>query len=174
MKKILVTLFIIISVGVGFYLVEPTLSDDVVDEAIAVNIPVDEQLEPESVSTADDQDTELFTETDSQPTEKTSIDSSLIHQGTFTGNKSYRASGEVYISGQDLSLVNLDSTNVPDGRVYVSSDLEANEFIDLGALKGNQGNQNYRLPQEYDREQYPYVLIWCRAFSSLVGYSEIK
>ncbi len=37
---------------------------------------------------------------------------------------------------------------------------------DLGALKGNKGNQQYVLPAGADLSRYRSVVIWCRAFSA--------
>jgi electron transfer DM13 len=42
---------------------------------------------------------------------------------------------------------------------------EVEEFRDLGALKGNKGDQQYDLPQGLDLDRYSTVVIWCRAFS---------
>ena len=39
------------------------------------------------------------------------------------------------------------------------------EFEDLGALKGNKGDQQYALPRGLDLSDYSTVVIWCRAFS---------
>jgi hypothetical protein len=39
------------------------------------------------------------------------------------------------------------------------------EFVDIGALKANQGNQNYELPPEVDVGEYSTVAIWCRRFN---------
>ena len=37
--------------------------------------------------------------------------------------------------------------------------------MDLGALKGNRGNQQYRVPGDVDTARYSTVVVWCRAFS---------
>jgi hypothetical protein len=37
-------------------------------------------------------------------------------------------------------------------------------FVTLGALKGNQGNQNYDVPAEVDLGKYQAVTVWCRRF----------
>ena len=167
--KVLITVGIVLLVGLGYYLIEPTLADDVVNEEIAVDLSslASDRIEETTVERVPRE------EKGSEDVEEVQSPSEL-YQGSLSGHGSYRASGQVYISRQDLSLVNLDSTNVPDGRVYLASDREATTFIDLGPLKGNQGNQNYRLPQSYDTQAYPYVLIWCRAFSTLVGSAELS
>ncbi|MGH9531728.1 MAG: DM13 domain-containing protein, partial [Terriglobales bacterium] len=37
-------------------------------------------------------------------------------------------------------------------------------FVDLGALKGNQGDQNYDLPKDLDLSKYQSVSVWCKRF----------
>jgi hypothetical protein len=38
------------------------------------------------------------------------------------------------------------------------------DYIDLGPLKGNVGNQNYNVPAEVDFSQYQAVVIYCLPF----------
>ncbi|MFN2555675.1 MAG: DM13 domain-containing protein [Nitriliruptorales bacterium] len=71
---------------------------------------------------------------------------------------------------------NLDTSNGPDLRVYLSaapaharaSELN-DDFVDLGPLKANQGNHNYPVPPGVDLTRYRSVTIWCRRFS--VGFA---
>jgi hypothetical protein len=42
-------------------------------------------------------------------------------------------------------------------------------FVSLGALKGNQGDQNYDLPSGIDLQKYRAVTIWCRRFGVNFG-----
>ena len=44
---------------------------------------------------------------------------------------------------------------------------------DLGALKGNKGNQQYRVPDGVDLGRYGAVVIWCRAFSAAFAKAEL-
>jgi len=68
---------------------------------------------------------------------------------------------------------NLDVTNGPDLRVILSdsalvADRDAyddGDFIDLGPLEGNQGNQNYEIPPDAELGDYLTVAIWCRRFN---------
>jgi hypothetical protein len=71
---------------------------------------------------------------------------------------------------QVLTLTNFEVDNGPDLRVYLVAgpardESEVDDFEDLGALKGNKGNQQYDLPPGLDLERYSTVVIWCRAFS---------
>ena len=68
-----------------------------------------------------------------------------------------------------LRLEDLRVTNGPDLYVYLSPDKSASDFINIGKLKANNGNQNYEIPKETDLSKYKTVLIWCRPFSVLFG-----
>jgi Electron transfer DM13 len=42
-------------------------------------------------------------------------------------------------------------------------------YVDLGKLKANNGNQNYNIPAGTDIRKHNIVLIWCKDFSVLFG-----
>ena len=71
-----------------------------------------------------------------------------------------------------LRLTDFATSNGPDVRVYLvaASDASDNEtvtksgFVELGKLKGNQGDQNYDEPTGLDLNQYRAVTIWCARF----------
>jgi Electron transfer DM13 len=73
-----------------------------------------------------------------------------------------------------VRLENFRATNGPDLYVYLSTDKSASDFVSLGRLKGNIGNQNYEIPEGTELSKYDTVLIWCRAFSVLFGSAELK
>jgi hypothetical protein len=73
-----------------------------------------------------------------------------------------------------LRLEDLVVTNGPDLYVYLSIDKSAFNFVYLGRLKANIGNQNYLIPAGTDMTKYDTVLIWCRAFSVLFGSADLK
>jgi hypothetical protein len=72
-----------------------------------------------------------------------------------------------------LRLTDFATSNGPDVRVYLVAATDASDndavtkagFVELGKLKGNQGDQNYDVPDDLDLSQYRAVTIWCRRFS---------
>jgi hypothetical protein len=71
-----------------------------------------------------------------------------------------------------LRLTEFATSNGPDVRVYLvaAADAADNEtvtragFVELGKLKGNEGDQNYDIPADLDLAKYRAVTIWCRRF----------
>ena len=63
--------------------------------------------------------------------------------------------------------------NGPDLHIYLSADLDAKDYVDLGAIKATKGNVNYDVPAATDTEKYRYVLVWCEPFRVLFGYAEL-
>jgi hypothetical protein len=73
-----------------------------------------------------------------------------------------------------LRFENFSVVNGPDVNVYLSKTSEFKDVIDLGDLKGTQGNINYELAGEIDPKEYKFVLIWCVKYAVLFGYAEVK
>jgi Electron transfer DM13 len=105
--------------------------------------------------------------------------SDLLLTGSFVGvgDGIHDAQGVAKViplegGGNVLRLEDLVVTNGPDLYVYLSIDKSASDFVNLGRLKANIGNQNYPIPDGTDMTKYDTVLIWCRAFSVLFGSAE--
>ncbi|MPZ91550.1 MAG: hypothetical protein GEU68_07965 [Actinobacteria bacterium] len=69
--------------------------------------------------------------------------------------------------GRKLTLTKFATDNGPDLRVYLSTknpaqSRELGEFKDVGALKGNAGDQQYDIPNNLDLDPFSNVVIWCR------------
>jgi hypothetical protein len=73
-----------------------------------------------------------------------------------------------------IRFENFNVTNGPNLFVYLATDKNISDFVDLGALKANIGNQNYEIPDGTDLAKYKTVVIWCKAFSVLFGSAELK
>lgn len=81
-----------------------------------------------------------------------------------------------------LRLTEFETSNGPDVHVYLTavevekgSDAIKNAgFIDLGSMKGNQGDQNYDIPTDVDLSKYKTVSIWCARFSVNFGLARLS
>lgn len=71
-----------------------------------------------------------------------------------------------------LRFTEFQTSNGPDLQVYLVAATDASDsetvkkagFVTLGALKGNQGDQNYEIPADLDLGKYRSVSVWCRRF----------
>ncbi|MFU9039117.1 DM13 domain-containing protein [Streptomyces sp. NPDC001739] len=82
-----------------------------------------------------------------------------------------------------LRLTNLRTSDGPALHVWLSDqpvkqadggNLDDGKHIDLGSLKGNEGNQNYVIPAGTDLNKFSTVTIWCERFSASFGAAELK
>jgi hypothetical protein len=97
------------------------------------------------------------------------------YNGTFVG-RDHPTSGNAIVLGNGtgqrfLRFEAFETDNGPDLNVYLvnSSAGGVDDFIDLGNLKGNIGDQNYEIPTDADLDVYNTVLIWCVRFASPFG-----
>lgn len=95
--------------------------------------------------------------------------------GSFE-SQAHHTEGQVrVVQLEDGSVVarieGLSTSNGPDLRVTVRN--SQGERVDLGALKANQGNQNYVLPQDLSVEEIGSLSIWCRRFNVDFGTAEL-
>ena len=116
-------------------------------------------------------------------TEATTLGSMSLAIGRFIGVNDgiHNADGLAKVIRLDnnvstiLRLENFKATNGPDLYVYLATDNSAaSDFVNLGRLKGNIGNQNYDIPEGTDISRYDTVLIWCKAFSVLFGSARLE
>lgn len=75
---------------------------------------------------------------------------------------------------QFLRLEDFKATNGPDLHVYLATDEKATDYVDLGSLKANIGNQNYQIPEGTDLSKYDTALVWCKQFSVLFGHANLS
>lgn len=101
----------------------------------------------------------------------------LLSQGAFQSLGHHtEGTAAVYQTpgdGHVLRLSNFRTSNGPDVRVYLvegnngkdDARIRKGGFLDLGVLKGNIGDQNYKLPANVDLSKYGSVSIWCKRFA---------
>lgn len=84
-----------------------------------------------------------------------------------------------------LRLENFDTSNGPDLEVWLSDAAviegqagwflaDDGDYVSLGKLKGNKGDQNYVIPPELDLSRFRSVSIWCVRFSVSFGAAELE
>jgi hypothetical protein len=80
-----------------------------------------------------------------------------------------------------VRLEALDTDNGPDLFVYLSTNpvegeegLFDDDFVNLGRLKGNKGDQNYDLPSDVDLSRFSSVVIWCDRFDAAFGAAPLQ
>ena len=142
--------YAIVAVAAAVLVVAPTLIDKKVDEQIvtaAPPAPAEEERAPEgNIQVA------------------AGRFSSIAHESTGKAAVVQLPSG-----ARKLTLSDFETDPGPDLRLYVSTGDPANgdlgEFRDLGALRGNVGNQQYDLSSGINLQRYSTVVVWCRAFS---------
>jgi hypothetical protein len=78
-----------------------------------------------------------------------------------------------------LTMTRFETDSGPDLRVYLSTadanqDSAGDDFVDLGGLKGNVGDQQYEIPRGADLARLTKVVVWCRAFSVGFGAAPLR
>jgi Electron transfer DM13 len=100
----------------------------------------------------------------------------VLVSGSFH-DVAHKAAGEATIyqlagGRRVLRFTNFETSNGPDVHVYLVATKDASDsetvknagFIEVGALKGNIGDQNYELTSDLDLNKYRAVTIWCKRF----------
>ncbi|HEU0181273.1 MAG TPA: DM13 domain-containing protein [Agromyces mariniharenae] len=107
-----------------------------------------------------------------------------VSHGTLVSHE-HETTGTVRVirlpdGSRQLAIENLDTTNGPDVHVWLSAGplvegfdgwftAGGHPYVDLGMIKGNQGNQLYDIPGDVDLGAYPTVDLWCVQFSVSFG-----
>jgi hypothetical protein len=112
----------------------------------------------------------------------------LLRQGAFLTHE-HRTSGTARVirhaDGRHvLELVDLDTSNGPDLRVWLSDQpvragvagwrvFDDGDWVEVGRLKGNKGDQVYAIPAGTDLDRLSSVAIWCKRFSVSFGAARL-
>lgn len=151
--------------------------DETADEATA---SADEASDVETDAAAPDVTDAVEPVATEAPAETQPAEPEIVTEasGQFTGTSSYDVSGDAIVLGNGtgqrfLRFENFESNNGPDLNVYLVNPDDPSDFIDLGDLKGNVGEQNYEIPADVDLDRYSQVSIWCVRFSVGFGTADL-
>ncbi len=174
----------------GFFGIQAAFTDNEVSEAGPI-FTATESEQDETASTEEFQD--AMAEAEANPTE---VDESMedmeddmeteegssepeivtLVSGSFSGLSRYTIVGDANVlnDGSEqrfLRFENFESSNGPDLKVYLRA--ENGDFVSLGDLKGNIGDQNYEIPVDVDLSVFSTVEIWCERFGVGFGFAEL-
>lgn len=146
--KIAIPVFVLgfVSGGAAWYLFSPLFIDEVVSEALPSGFMAEAVAEGQF------------------------RDADRAHQGSGTAQILQSPDGS-----HILRLTEFEVTNGPDLEVWLvaepdpqsSRDVSDSEWLSLGQLKGNIGDQTYTIPEGTDISAYGSVVIWCEQFGVL-------
>jgi Electron transfer DM13 len=79
-----------------------------------------------------------------------------------------------------LRFDHFETSNGPDVRVYLSAapaggpgDAFDDDYVELGELKGNIGDQNYAIPGDLRLSDFQSAVVWCKRFSVPFGAAPV-
>lgn len=164
----------VVAVAFGYFGVHKLWIDDEVDDAAPVFDSQDGGAPTDG------------TDAEEQPTEapEEAPDVQTVAEGSFV-SRDHPTSGTATVLGDGsgqrfLRLTGFETDNGPDLNVYLSAtppdgDGSAfdDDFVDLGDLRGNVGDQNYEIPADVDLGQHHTVVIWCVRFAVPFGAAEL-
>lgn len=118
---------------------------------------------------------------DAQVDEPGHVAAAVIHVGQFRSLEHETKGAALVLRNPDGSAVlrfeGLRTSNGPELVVMLSatpatddgwSAYDDRDFVILGPLKGNLGDQNYPLPSDLDLSRFRSAVVWCNRFS--VGF----
>ena len=121
-----------------------------------------------------------------QPTATVPSEPELVLQGKFYGvDDIHQGSGDALIyqnpdGSYFLRLERFEVTNGPQLHVILGVDenpynhATLGDYLDLGPLKGNIGDQNYAIPADTDLSAYGSVVIYCVPFRAIFAIAPIR
>jgi hypothetical protein len=178
-KKVLVPVGILGTLALvgGAYIFQPWKL--FIDTEVQESLPTVQQV-PESATEPSD--------AESAPTESASTEPLVLAEGSLISHE-YETSGTVKIlqladGSRVLRLENLDTSDGPRVEVWLTDSpviegedgwrvFDDGNYESLGLLKGNQGNQNYKIPADLDLSDFSSVSLWCVTFSVSFGAAEL-
>ena len=117
-----------------------------------------------------------------------SSDPQPLYTGRLQG-EAHQTTGRATIykaadGGQYLRLTDFSTSNGPDVHVLLAPSGDENlkqeivkgqlDSIELGSLKGNQGDQNYSVPSSANLQKYDAVVIYCERFHAVFGVAKLE
>lgn len=182
-RRVLIALVGVAGLLVAYYLLSPLFIDRVVDEGL----PVAEPPPTGAQRTAEEQSPQATASMEAAMSAPDKVMEEpmppgdvarmqilaqgqfydLAHEGHGTATVYLLEDGSRVLRFEDFEVLNGPNLHVwlvPVDPVPDTVGVELQGYLDLGALKGNIGSQNYPIPAEVVLEDYASVVIWCVPF----------
>ncbi|MFE9040716.1 DM13 domain-containing protein [Streptomyces sp. NPDC007818] len=158
-----------------------------VDETVNESLPTAPASAPAPASPGAPSATEPESESSAPPAPPAAP--VTVARGTFISHEHATAGTAKVVrladGGHVLRLEGLDTSNGPDLRVWLSDApvkeglagwrvFDDGKYVNVAALKGNKGDQNYPLPAGVDWSAYGSVSIWCDRFDVSFGAARLE
>ncbi len=180
-KKIVVGVGILIILAGAYWLLSPLWRNVVLNEELpraTDTVPIKDNLSVMDMNTKADFEKQtmemkdkMMAKSDAMPANQPTVigQAEMVARAhTVEGNALLVKSGnETFLRFEKLKTI-----NGPDLRIYLSSDLSADNIVDLGPIRATEGNVNYIIPPGTDLGKYKNAMIWCRAFGVLFSYAQ--
>ena len=178
--------------GIAWWLLSPLLTSTTVDEEFpfAANAVVPADMTRAQVGQAMAEKREVIeTVSEAMPPEMTApATPTLLRSGKFQdADNFHRGSGlaEIFEGPDGTHLLRLEDFKVTNGpALHViftphpnpesQEDVKTPGYVDLGELKGNQGNQNYPIPDEVELSGGGSVVIYCMPFHVIFSVATLE
>jgi len=82
-----------------------------------------------------------------------------------------RLTGFKTSNGPDVHVILVAATDASDDANFLKSNTER---VELGKLKGNEGDQNYEIPARTDLSKFATVSIYCERFNANFGAAPLE
>jgi hypothetical protein len=93
-----------------------------------------------------------------------------VYQGT-DGKLTLRLTNFKTSNGPDVHVLRIAASDAQDNDNFLKNNVER---VELGKLKGNEGDQNYEIPADTDLTKFHTVAIYCERFSANFGTAPLE
>jgi hypothetical protein len=162
----------------GFYWT--SIRDTVVDEDVAVGVPVSKLPKAAASATIDPLAPQPAAAATDAPAKADPPRRNVVERLGSVRPASHSADGTARVvklaaGGRRLTLSDgFEIDPGPKVRVYLATDESGTTFKDLGELKGSRGDQQYEIPASVSLTRYDTVVFWCVPFSVSLATAELR
>lgn len=193
LASLVAAVLLVVVVVLWWFQPQALFFDRVVDEDFPIVAESEVSVGEAPAATDDEEAADVADEDEDDPAEDGGEETApmadepvAVGSGSFESRNRYTVTGDATVfelpdGSRTLRLEPFESTNGPDLYVYLTAADHADgdeqldaDFVDLGDLRGNIGNQNYDIPSEVDLAVYDTVVIWCRRFTTSFGAADLS